>query len=754
MNARIDNIYSLLPKKQGDFTIGPIPCTVGGKQYYSNKIGVRVTGAGQQSQGRKKQMGNIFAEMKISKRSCFVNEQVILTFQLYTRVNLWQVSLSPPQFQGFWSENLPEVQPRQESIDGVLYAINESKTALFPSRTGDLEIGAASVTCYYSPFQQPVTVKTEPLKIKVLPLPGKGKPADFKGDVGSYSIKSSISRKSVPANQSVTMNIEISGRGNVKGIEAPKFTESSQLNIYLSSSSESVKKDNYALEGTKKFEFVIIPRVAGKISVPPFSFDYFDPDRGLYKKLETPSYALEVTPESASASSAVPAAAAKSGFRKEVEQVGDDIRYIKTAPGRHSDYRPYFKTRWFYILLAVPVLLYLLNLVYYKAMRSSPARELTAAYKREQVNIARSMKELKKCAGRDAAGFYAAARNIMESILSGAYNLSKGEIVDDVLGEKLSALCIPREDIDGIKAIFASANELRYSSVQTSPTREEISRAEAIIKKFLAVFRKKSRQFDGGMYFVPAANALMIAVFIVLTLTGSMGKKDGAVSDLFSKGCSAYTGGDYKKAESLFSAITLRGIDDPMVNYNLGNAYFRMDSLGQAVRHYRKAALVAPGDEDINYNLAFAVKKRIDKIEIEEDLSFRATLLRAAGNYNPNTVLRFFLPFYAAFWIVLLVYLRFRRDYLRNIFIILLFVNASLLGGALLSYFDKVNRKEAVILSEVADVKSEPDDRSPVIFTLHEGTELDVVNERQGWLGITLGKKIFGWIKEKDAGLI
>ena len=83
---------------------------------------------------------------------------------------------------------------------------------------------------------------------------------------------------------------------------------------------------------------------------------------------------------------------------------------------------------------------------------------------------------------------------------------------------------------------------------------------------------------------------------------------------LFRKGNEAYADGKFLEAAGFYQEILRYGIEDPRVEYNLGNAAFKLGHLGGAILHYRRAALLDPTDDEIRGNVEFAESTRIDRI--------------------------------------------------------------------------------------------------------------------------------------------
>jgi hypothetical protein len=232
-----------------------------------------------------------------------------------------------------------------ESVNGKPYSVVELKTALFPVSPGRLTIGPAALECRVQDFMsgdpfssffedffssnRPVTLRSDPLAISILPLPESGRPLHFKGDVGRYEITAALDKSEAQVHEPVTLTVTVSGEGNIKSISGPALPPLSGFKTYETLSSLNISKADYRVQGSKVFKTVLKPDVSGRLEVPPISFSYFDPRAKSYKTTSTSALALKVLPGSGGEP---PAAASFPGAATEgVKVIGQDIRFIKSG---------------------------------------------------------------------------------------------------------------------------------------------------------------------------------------------------------------------------------------------------------------------------------------------------------------------------------------------------------------------------------------------------------------------------------------
>ena len=247
-----------------------------------------------------------------------------------------------------------QYQITSENVNGVQYSVVEIKKAfLFAQRSGKIEIGPTEVQCVVrekgakrnDPFSQffgndpffgfdsykdvPYTVKSNALNIEVVPLPDAGKPADFPGAVGNFSVNTAIDKDKVKANDGINLKIIISGKGNLKLIDAPKINFPDEFESYDPKTNENISAtESGGVSGSKTFEYLLIPRHEGIYKIQPWNFTYFDSDKRSYVSL--PSKEFTITVEKGSGNSNA-APVISSVAKEDVKLIGNDIRYIKTG---------------------------------------------------------------------------------------------------------------------------------------------------------------------------------------------------------------------------------------------------------------------------------------------------------------------------------------------------------------------------------------------------------------------------------------
>lgn len=375
MSQSVTYSFYLRPKKVGSFTIGGASIEVNGKNLTTDKISVKVTKGGggnaaapgnpatgnqkaqngQTAQAKDQSLeeqlkDNLFLRAFVSKNNVYQGEQIVITYKMYERVSTHNITPEePPSYNGFWVENI-EIKnfvQKNEVYKGVQYrTLVVKKDILFPQKTGKLVIDPMQLSCLVQVRRQPrqrrsvfdsffeqydnykYSFANPPVTINVKALPSTGKPLDFSGIVGEFSLDAELDKAATETGDPVTLKVKISGTGNVNKIKEPRLEFPPDFDLYDPKISESSSKAGGVLSGRKSFDYLILPRNPGEYKLPNVNFSYFDIKKKSYVTLKSPDYVLNVTGDPEEATMNV------TNINKEdVELIGQDIRFIQASAG-------------------------------------------------------------------------------------------------------------------------------------------------------------------------------------------------------------------------------------------------------------------------------------------------------------------------------------------------------------------------------------------------------------------------------------
>ncbi len=227
---------------------------------------------------------------------------------------------------------------------------------------------------------------------------------------------------------------------------------------------------------------------------------------------------------------------------------------------------------------------------------------------------------------------------------------------------------------------------------------------------------------------------------------------------LWDEANTAYLRSDFHTASRIYRQILERGEHSSKLYYNLGNASFKEEKLGEAILYYHRALRLNPADEDARYNLSVAENRTIDRIETIPEF-FLKTWMRSVRSLLSGTawtilsLILLTLTLGAVLFYLLSQRLNLRKaGFYTTLCALLLFLVCTAFAAADRS--EQISRNKAVVLSTSVPVKSSPDKAATDLFVLHEGTTLDVGEQMGDWSEITLtdGKK--GWLESRHIEVI
>lgn len=215
----------------------------------------------------------------------------------------------------------------------------------------------------------------------------------------------------------------------------------------------------------------------------------------------------------------------------------------------------------------------------------------------------------------------------------------------------------------------------------------------------------------------------------------------------------AYRRGNYQQAIADYKELLHGGVSADLY-YNLGNAYYRSDSITQAIIAYERATQLAPGDEDIRFNLQFARSKTIDKITPESEMFF-VTWFKSLVNFTSvDTWATVGIASIILALILMLAYLFAPQLLVRKVgFFGSLALLVMFLCSIIFAWVQKASLEHdnaAIITAPIVNVKKQPTAGSQEAFVLHEGTRVDITDTSlPGWCGIKVADGREGWVKTK-----
>ena len=218
---------------------------------------------------------------------------------------------------------------------------------------------------------------------------------------------------------------------------------------------------------------------------------------------------------------------------------------------------------------------------------------------------------------------------------------------------------------------------------------------------------------------------------------------------LWEQGNKAYIDGDFSKAVELYSQIEARGYYSARLYYNLGNAFFKLGQLGEAILYYNRALVLSPSMEDAAHNLEIAEAQTKDKIAVVPQFflnRWMQTIQRALSCTAWSVLSLLCLAVALALLLLFLLgsALSVRKvGFYGTVVALLLFV--ATISFAIAERNDILNREQAIVMSSAISVKSSPDRAATDLFVIHEGTKVTISSQVEGWAEVTIADGKKGW---------
>ena len=405
-SSAITYTYILMAGKEGTYTIPAASIEVDGKKIFSNTLTIKVlppdqsAGNQQSGQGQSNSSRGQIAGGKISDKDLFITataakttvyeqEAILLTYKVYTLVNLRQLYGKMPDLKGFHTQEIELPQQKTFSLEhynGRNYNTTIwSQYVLFPQQTGKLEIPSitfegivAQQTISDDPFdaffngggyiEVKKKIVTPKVTINVKPLPAK--PDNFSGGVGEFTLSSSINAKEVKTNDAVTIKLTIKGAGNMKLINTPEVKFPEDFEIYDPKVTNNFDVSRAGLSGTQTIEYLAIPRHAGDFTIPQVEFTYFDLKSQAYKTLKTEEYHLKVAKGKGNADQVI----ADFTNKENVKVLGQDVRFIKLGD---TELLPkgkvFFGTTGYWLGYIIPFVIFVVLVIFFRKQAAENA---------------------------------------------------------------------------------------------------------------------------------------------------------------------------------------------------------------------------------------------------------------------------------------------------------------------------------------------------------------------------------------------
>lgn len=507
-SSSITFTYVLLAQKEGEFKLPVASVDVTGKTIRSNPTTIMVlpssggnggaTGTqGQQGQSHGRHNStetlddrDLFITATASKTKLFEQEAVVLTYKLYTLVNIRQLAGEMPELDGFHCQELnnkAQLSLKYEHYNGRNYGTAIWRQyVLFPQKSGKLTIPSISfdaeveiTNASADPFDlffgggsltQMVrkTIKTPSIDLDVTALPTPC-PDNFSGAVGKFSMTGTLTPEQLNANDAATLKLVVSGQGNMKLMKAPSLGAPKDFEVYTPKETDKTTNTASGAKGSVIFDYVMVPRHGGNYTIPAIEFVYFDPEAKKYVTLHTDSFKLSVAKSKTAASGSVTE-------KEDVRILSSDIHFIKSGRADIRDsVDDFFATPYYYLWYLCLAAMFMIIFAVFRRHAKANADIVRKRGKRAGKEAAKRLKQARKLLkNHDTGAFYEETLRALLGYVADKLNISTTDLAKENVREALVARDVDEALIQQYVEVLEACEFARFAPGDPQATMDKI----------------------------------------------------------------------------------------------------------------------------------------------------------------------------------------------------------------------------------------------------------------------------------------
>jgi len=499
-SSSITYTYIVCAVKGGTFTIPAAHVVVDGKTIASNALTVHVSGtasgnARSQGGGQRRGAGNdpeelrdagssisgsdLFIKVSANKRRVHEQEPILLTYKIYTRVSLTNVSGKMPDLKSFYSQQIEspqQIKANVEQVNGRPYkTYTYQQYVMFPQMSGKLKVPSVTFEglvvqqnrnidpfeAFFNGGSGYVEVKKKivapSIEIQVDALPER--PAGFSGGVGHFSIAAQLDRNEIRANDPVKLRITITGAGNMKLIKQPEVKWPKDFDSYDAKVTDQTRLTTQGLEGSMIYDVLAVPRHQGDYEIPAIEFIYFNTQSGRYETARTEPLKLKVARGMGGNSEGTAAS------QEELQLLNKDIRHIHGGDTRLQHQGEFFfGSAAYWVALVVLALLFISLFIVFRQRAIDNANIVKQRGRRANKVATKRLKLASRLMQQNRPGeFYDEVLRALWGYVGDKLNIPVEQLSHDNISQRLSERSVTPDTVDKfIQALDACEFE-RYA---------------------------------------------------------------------------------------------------------------------------------------------------------------------------------------------------------------------------------------------------------------------------------------------------
>ncbi len=518
--------YAIIAGQAGTMQLPAVTVVVDGQTYTTDPVEVTVSPPGTTDQ--------LALELLVSDRQCYVGQPLVMTIKwtITTGINGYRFDVPVFTSDDFYIEDVSEsaagLAQEQAMIGDVLVTMTEDRRlirgmaaaiisfskVLIPKRSGPIKLAPVTVTTnvavgrertndFFNPYRikyERVSVQSNPVELNVLPLPETGRPPQFYGLVGRYTISALASPVKVNVGDPITLTIRVGGSPYLTPVQWPALEQVPELAANFRIPAE--RASPVVEGGYKVFTQTIRANNDAVTAIPPIPLAYFDSQRGEYVTVRTEPIKLDVAPSKVLTTADVEGTAA-GPVNREVEAVrkglsanyyGPELLVNQSFSLLSAALSPAYAALW-----SIPLAVLLVSTVARLASRTSPE---SVARKRQSQAATAAMRRLDEALDANARGRHPLLLLALKQYIGDRFDRVAASLTADDCYHAIVESTGDTERAARFRELIAACEAARYAPLDAQIGRPQVQEAALLIR----VIEKQCRRRDvNGDYRKPGS---------------------------------------------------------------------------------------------------------------------------------------------------------------------------------------------------------------------------------------------------------
>ncbi len=496
--------YFLSPKSQGKFTIKQATIEIDGEIYKTLPIEITVTAAVRKPNGENDADNvaseNVHLVAEISNTNPYLNEAITIVYKLYVSHEVsitrsWR-EIDSPKYADFWSQSIDnrgDSKIYEGTYQGKDYRyVILRRTVLYPQKIGKLDIEplVLDVPIDVMSNRRDIfgrrlmthvnkTISAGNRTINVKPLPVKGRPDNFTGAVGDFEFSVKTNKDRLDANESLELEVKVTGSGNLKLFDLPSLSLPSSLEVYEPIADDIIRTTYEGMEGSVSETYTIIPQYKGNYPIRPISFSYFDATTETYRTRTSEEIIIDVEngPKPATSNSETDL----STTNKTAVLSKDQFKYIKLeADLEPMNKSPFFRSKLYWWMLGTPFLLIPIFILFVRK-RNQRMNDMDAIRLRKANKMAKKYLSEAKINMAQKGLFYESMERALHNYLKAKLDIETAEFSKERISELLLKRNVAGAVVNDFISLLKSCEFARYTPTSNVTIQHDFQKAIEVI---------------------------------------------------------------------------------------------------------------------------------------------------------------------------------------------------------------------------------------------------------------------------------